>query len=459
MNLPSAVPSYYADIPVAKRDTYYAQAEQELNKRRVLGEAAFKQQVDNSLSEYAANGTSTRAPTEQEFMAALGPNRGAVAAGEFRANATAAAAGYQVQRMPLHEGLQYVETLKPETGDAFFAEKYKGYVAAKETAGKIQTQMNSDFSQHVTNINPEARAALETAISSQDPGEGKDAVNKYVNLISSEAARIGVKAPDLLPKAVTGAISSMLEQKVSTPEAAASVVNSIAAMKERWGSSWPRVYGELKQSLSPLAQVLSSNIPPQAAVLLASVHDKSFEDLAKVITKAEKINLTAELSSNFAELAKTEWGGQGDTPAFFGQAQKLGALYAQQGMNGSQAADKAYKELVSSRYVFDGGLRIPIEQASVIKNIQAAQLEALKTVDMSTHSRGVSKEDAISWYSTSTEWRTLPDNSGVILMEGGNVVRSEDGKAIQRSWRALADVKPLNPDEAFLNLVKQQGVY
>lgn len=456
-------PSYYKDIPVAKRDMYYSQAEQEMNKRRVQGEAAFNQRVQNSVAEYANVGVAAAPPTENEFVAAMGANRGTVAYGEFQANATAAEASYRVQRMSLGEGAQYVETLKPKEGDPFYAEKVKGYNQAREVADRIRTSALSDFGQHVVTFNAEAKEALGTAMTSQDAAAATEAAQSYARIMDAEAIRLGVPAAGrgFLPKGYSNQIAATLDQKLTKDADAAAVVQQLDGFKQRWGENWPRVYGEIRDTMSPTLQVVTSGIQPRAAMTLVSVAKSSFEDLAKVLPKDDKITIDQDLKTAFEPFVTSTMWQQSSLPTvtnFFEQAKKLSAVYTAQGESAGDAAERAYEDVLGFKYRMvatrGANVRVP-KQADfpeleavlrvqrledIEKRIAANPNDPLTKLDPATANTLIRQQ-----YESDSQWVTMPDESGVALMRGKELRADKDGRPIFYTWselkRKAVDVK------------------
>lgn len=451
----SDAPSYYSDIPFAKRDMLYGQAETEMNKRRVQGEAAFRQRVENAVAEYTNNGVASSPPSEQEFVAAMGAQRGAVAYGEFQANAIGAEASYRVQRMPLAEGAQYVESLKPKQGDAFYAEKARGYLQAKEIADRVRTSALTDFGQHVATFNAEARDALGTAMTSTDPAAAQAAAQNYARIIDTEATRLGVPAAGrgFLPKSYSQQIAATLDQKLTKDADAATVVQTLNEFKQRWGENWPRIYGELKETLSPTLQVVTSGVQPRAAMTLVSVHSQSFDDLSKILPKSSKSEIITSLQEAFQPFVTSTMWQQSSLPTvtnFFEQAKKLAAVYTAQGETTGDAATRAFEDVLGFKYrMFSSSaanVRVPkpqdfpelehvlrFERLNIIdRRIAANPNDPVTKLDPESANRLVKQQ-----YADDSKWVTLPDESGVGLMRGKELRPDKDGKPIVYTWAEL----------------------
>jgi len=451
----SDAPNYYADIPFAKRDMLYGQAETEMNKRRAQGEAAFRQRVDNAVAEYSTTGSASSAPTEPEFVAAMGAQRGSVAYGEFQANAVGAAAGYRVQRMSLAEGAQYVESLKPAAGDPFYAEKSRGYAQAKEVADRVRTSALTDFGQHVATFNEEARSALGTAMTSNDAAAAKAAAQSYARIIDTEAVRLGVPAAGrgFLPKTYSQQIAATLDQKLTKDADAAVVVQTLNEFRDRWGENWPRIYSEMKETLSPTLQVVTSGVQPRAAMTLVSVANQSFDDLAKVLPKSTKTDITENLQEAFQPFVTSTMWQQSSLPTvtnFFEQAKKLSAVYVAQGETAGDAATRAYEDVLGFKYrmlsASSANVRVPkpVDFPELEHVLKFERLNIIERRIAANPNDPVTKFDPVAadrlvkqQYADDSKWVTMPDESGVALMRGKELRPDKDGKPIVLSWQEL----------------------
>ena len=445
-------PSYYSDIPFKQRDTLYSAAETEMNKRRVKTEAAFKQREQNSIAEYAANGSSTDALTESDFINALGPQRGSIDYGEYAANATAAAAAYKLQRMPLNEHNSYIESLKPKPGDPFYAEKQVGYEKVKAIGAEVRRAITEDFGQYVVSRNEVARSLLATAFDGQKTqNEGAAAADQYAQIIEAEAHRMGIAGSNrvLLPKAYSNSIGATLNQELTSDADAKAKVAALNAYADRWGKHWPSIYRDLKDNMSAPVQVITSRIKDKAAVILASVHDKSFQELARIaLPRGDAITIEDDMHDAFEPLrTSTMWQSTAlpGVGVFEEQAKKLAAVYVAQGVSIGDAAEQAFEDIIGFKYRFvDSGpvnIRIPKEadtrfmeyylkqeRAAVLNSsrIQASPDELKIDPDASNKLRHRLLRNSL--------WVTLPDNSGVGLMYQGKLRADSKGHPIFMTW-------------------------
>ena len=435
------VPSYYADLSPEKRDALYSAAETEMRKRRVEAEGAFKQRVANSLAEYAQNGSSVMSPNEQEFVAAMGVNRGTLAYGEFAAKAAGAKAVYDMTFMPPEQHAEFVQSFRPEPNDPFFADKAAAFIQIQNAAAKLAQERRNDPAAAVLRRFPQAEVDLRDALN-PDTEDAPDKLDTWVELAKAN------NSTRILPNVIRDAMKNTMSRVPVDNVEASALWLEFSRQKELWGENWPAVLREIGDQSSDV-RVIGSGISEEAATMLLANRDKTLSDLTKPLPEGTGLLVTSELQGLFGEYAASLRLPGEDGSAFFGAAQKLTALkMVRDGVSESTAADWAYNELIGNRYVFEDAARIPKAHEDIVPNLDEAKRQALDDVDLSSLPLGVSKEDAASWMRSNTSWVTLPDDSGVILMEGARAVRSTTGKAIAREWesvRTIVHSKPVTP--------------
>lgn len=451
----SGTPAYYADIPFMKRDALYSAAETEMHKRRISGEAAFAQRVQNSMSEFASGGTSLSPPSEQEFVAAYGAAKGTVHYGEFVANSQAAAAGFKLQQLPLNEHSEFIESFKPQKGDPFFAEKEKGYEKVRVVGEQIRKQVTDDFGQYITNHNAVARQLLASAFDPEKPqSEAAAAADQFAQIMTAEANRLNIPASNraFLPKSYSNMIAATLNQQLIGDGQAAAKVQMLNAYSDRFGEHWPNVYRELKENMSSAVQVITSGIKDKAAIILASVHDKSFDELTKAyMPGTDKKDLEDKLRNAFEPfLVSTMWQ-QSSLPGvntFYEQAKKIAAVYVAQGNSTSNAAESAYNDVLGFKYRMSDrrgmNVRIPKDQdlPGMESYLRRTRADLLNSDRITATSEELKKDpNATDRLRTrllrDSKWVTSPDNSGIELLYQGELWSDNKGKPLRYTWDEL----------------------
>lgn len=443
----SDAPTYYRDIPFAKRDALYGQAETEMNKRRVQGEAAFKQRVENSLAQYATTGASTSAPTEQEFVAAMGAQRGTLAYGEFAARGQGAAASYKMQSMPPQQIPAFVESFRPSPDDPFLAEKQAAFSAVSEVANRLAEERRNDPAQQVIRRHPEAEVAFREGVASAD----KAKIDEWISLTRVEGSS------RLLPNSVRDEINRSLTRVPQDQAQATALWQEIQKQKMLWGAEWPQVLRELGETASDL-RVIGSGIGEEAATILLANRKNSMQELTKVLPAGSAPSIDSSLQEELEDYARSLRLPGEDGAAFFAAAQKLAAVKMRDGIDASTAAEWSYQQLIGSKYVFDNDARIPKQHEAIVDKLEDAKIQALSTVDLSGLQEGVTPEDARLWLETASRWVTLPDDSGVILMDGPRALRDAQNRVVFRNWSDISKIER-NPDAAHMRAIDAQGRY
>lgn len=446
-------PSYYADLTFSHRDALYSQAQTEMNRRRTDAAAAFKQRTDNALAEVAANGGATDFPGEAEFVAAYGPEKGALAFGQFVVQHTAAKAHHDLTGLPLDQHAAYVEGLKPEPGDPFYADKLAGYEQAKTLAGRLRAAAMEDSAAFVLSRNKDATASLaDLGTPGRSREEQRAAAAKYAGLVDQEAERLGIPRGyrRLITKAYSADLAARLDQIVTSDADSRAKTGEILAIKEAWADQWPRVYADLGDKLAAPVMVATSGVLPDTAVKLISLADQSYDELTKMLPKTDKLAITEDLQGEFEPYIKsTGWQATAmpNVARFFEQAKKLAAVYVAQGDRTSTAAEKAYKELVGFKYRMETSstfnLRIPlrVDFDGIEDGVEQLRTDTIRKAPIQmgmTAIEGLDQEHIEGrtrrWLDRNARVVTLPNDSGVGLMVGGKLWSYADGKPIIWTW-------------------------
>jgi hypothetical protein len=454
-----STPAYYSSLSFTQRNSIYDQADAEMRKRRTEGAAAFKQQVDNNVAQYAAQGFADTSLGEQQFIAAYGVQRGTIAYGEFQAATVGAKAQHDLKTLDLSQHAQYIEGMRPETSDEFYAEKLKGFEQAKAVSQQIRSAIKEDAAAYVIGYNPKAQEALVAVTDLQNSDDQKrgEGAQAYAALMKMEYDRLGVPQGmrRIVPKSYAENISTSLQAKLSSDAGATQVVSDVNKIAAAWGSDWPKVYGDIAEKLSAPLRVITAGIDPGAASILASVATKSFDDLASVFPKSTKTDIRTYLQSEFDPYVKSTGFQASALPnvnTFYEQGAKLAAVYVGQGETGADAAAKAYKALIGDKYrmVNESAMNVripkPVDVPGMEEALRYSRAKLLEAGDvmLAVAPPGVALTDedrdsrTRSWLDRNAKWVTKPDDSGVALMVGDKVWRDSKGKLIERTWTDIA---------------------
>jgi muramidase (phage lysozyme) len=457
---PMSAPSYYNDLDFKSRNALYDQADTEMRKRRTEGAAAFKQQTDNIVAQYASQGYGTTDVTEQSFVAAYGPNAGTVRYGEFQAATIGAKAQHDLKTLDLAQHGQYLESIRPDSGDEFYAEKLKGFEQAKAVSLQVRNAVKEDAAGYVAGYNPAIPAALAkiSNIDNSDDATRKAAVADYINQMNAEYDRLGVSEGQrrAVPKYYADEVGGMLQARLDSDANATQTVALLNRYAQSWGSEWPRVYADMSDKMSAPLKVITSGIRPGAATVLASVSNQSFDDIAKVFDKTKRTTLQTSLQSEFEPFVKASGFQASAMPnisTFYEQGLKLSAVYVGQGEDPTNAAARAYDDLVGFKYrmVSDSGVNVRIpkpldtpdmeraldtERSAIIEKGGIQRGQAVPGAPLTDDARASRTR---SWLGRNASFVTLPDDSGVALAVGGKVWRDDKGAPITRTWAQIRD--------------------
>jgi hypothetical protein len=473
---PISAPRYYDDLDFKSRNALYDQADTEMRKRRTEGAAAFKQQTDNIVAQYASQGFGTTDVSEQSFVAAYGVQNGTVRYGEFQAATIGAKAQHDLKTLDLAQHAQYLESVRPDEHDEFYAEKLKGFEQAKAISLQVRNAVKEDAAGYVAGYNPAIPAALAriSNIDSSNDEDRKAAVADYLNQMDAEYDRLGVPAGQrrAVPKYYADEVGGMLQARLNSDANATQTVALLNRYAQSWGSEWPRVYADIADKMSAPLKVITSGIRPGAATVLASVANQSFDDIAKVFGKDKRIDIQTSLQSEFEPFV-TSAGFQGSAlpniNTFYEQGMKLAAVYVGQGEKASDAAARAYEDLVGFKYrmAADSGINVRIPKPVDFPDMERAlDTERLAIIEKGGIQLGQAvpgaplTDDARSsrtrsWLGRNAKFVTLPDDSGVALSVGGKVWRDDKGAPIVRSWAQIRDSLKASDEETY----DEFGVY
>jgi muramidase (phage lysozyme) len=490
-------PEYYGLLTASERENLYNTAKSAAQQHNTVKEAQFSQQAQDTISKAQTIGTNGPM-TEAQFVQTYGAERGAYLYSEYAVNHTAAVQSYKVQGMTPAESLDYVNSLKPDVATPNYESKYKTFTALYDQVSKQTKAVQTDSPAYL--VDPSrANKAVATAYEAMRQGMSPDKVRDYASALDSEQARMGIAPADrkLVPKQYAAEITGQIDNLLRQPQGPQQALERLNAYKANWGEYWPRIYPELKEHLSPVAQVALSGIDPHVAQTIISVADKSAEQLSKdTLNVDERKTLGDKTVAQFEEFAHSVGAsvdGIKDVNIYAEQARKLAVIYRMQGMGVGDATEKAYKDLIGSRYVFDNNVRIPKaayfpelhnELYNALRNIGDAKPQLART-DQDGVSSTVSvpnpfstppadgtapqasaapkppqqrlpeefvKNRTVSYLQRNGTWMTEPGDRGVLLMVNGKPYKNENGGTILLPWEELrrsADVTKTQPPSGF----------
>jgi hypothetical protein len=208
---------------------------------------------------------------------------------------------------------------------------------------------------------------------------------------------------------------------------------------------------------APLVKAIAAGADPVAMQRLLEI--PKGESPAKILKEQNEVtakNLNTSLNTAFAPFLASMVGLQKDRDysGYAALGTELGALYVRDGMSESEAAAKAFNDLVGSRYDFRDTYRIPkapqINADDVQRGVYQAtqEIQRVRNGDASSplgrlqvgqNDLGVSDNEADMRRGIARDGRfvTSPRNDGLNILVGSKFVKNADGSPVLLGWGEL----------------------
>lgn len=433
--------------------------------------AAFKLKLANSTAEALDNGTVKQPLGHEEFIAAMGGTEGEKAWLEYQKNIQFGAVMRATAAMAPADLASLRERYKPQPGDTYVEQRERSAALDKAIAAneKAKAKDPADFLITRTDFGREAYQQFQTLMG--QPNNTPQMQSAYAAMFAekmlAEQTRLGVPADArrVVPSAYIDALNAKLENP-ATAGGSLGVAQQIESEARLWGKYWPDVYRQLSEKSTPVVRVIGSGVQPIAAQMLVDLAPLSLSAILKDQDTEKNAQIRKDVLDAFKPLAASMSGNDGATSIFNdfrGQAEKLAARYVISGMTSSEAAAKAYEQMIGYKYTFQDGYRVPkdagVDPSTVAKGTVAAQQElgkpGLEVAPAADTMGGLSADyltqGKIRSLQRDGKWVTSPDEKGLMLVHNDQAVRRPDGTALTLSWQQLSDLaarRKLQIDEA-----------
>lgn len=419
--------------------------------------AAFKLKLQNSTAEALDTGQVKQPLSREEFITGLGPAEGDKAFAEYQKNVQLGADIRATSGTSPAELAAMREKYKPQPGYTYVAQQERAAALDKAIGinEKAKAKDPADFLIRRTDFGAEAYQQFGTLLSDKNatPQMRTAYASMFAEKMLAEQARLGVPADArrVVPAAYTDALNAKLENP-QTAGGALGVAQAIEAEAKLWGPHWPNVYRQLSEKASPVVRVVGSGVQSAAAQALVDLAPLSLGDILKDQNTEKGSAIKKDVLDAFKPLAASMAGNDGATALFNdfrGQAEKLSAKYVIGGMTSSEAATKAYEQLVGFKYTFQDGYRVPkdagVDASTIAKGSVTAQRDlgkpGLEVMPATDNMGGLSSEylrDAkVRALQRDGKWVTSPDERGLMLVHNDQAVRRADGQPLVLSWKEL----------------------
>lgn len=434
------------------RERLISEAQTEINRRKaearenlVMARDALNERVQDAQAAYMSGVPVTNPPTRDDFRAAYPPDHRIEADRRYASFTNVAQIGADLQaatRMTPDEQNELLEKRRPsqEEGAALQLQAYN--VLAGRIAS-LQKSLAKDPAAYVANYNPGVTSAATAFAQSPSP----QTAQAYVQASVGAQQAMGVIQPRLLTEPQAHAISDRLKLDGNGSD----VVQSIAQEKQLWGRYWPQVLGEAAPKLNPAVQVIALGMDPVPAARLATVAGMKPADLAKILPPDVKsTDIRTAVQGQMQDFSATligHAGAENQLGRLTDAATQLASSYVAGGASLKEATQRAANEVVLSRYDVmqwrGNSLRIPkgVDTDLVRSGLTAVSGQTLRDLGVS---------------SGAVQWRTLPDDSGVVLEDAATnrPLARKDGTLVSFGFDALAQAA-VNRNEKVRQLEQQ----
>lgn len=265
-----------------------------------------------------------------------------------------------------------------------------------------------------------------------DPHALRAAVTRYAAASIALQERLGVPPADirLLDKAQGAQLASTFSHQ---PEGGQNAARLVAGLRAQWGEHWPRIFQQLVEDgkLPGVIQAIAMMDKPSqmaAAERIAEMAALGKTEAEKPFEAAQKADLKDAVAGEFADFGQTlanNVGGVNTYAAVHDAAYLLGLRYMQEGSGASDAASRAFKDIVGEKYNIRASFRVPVEYDADAVLAGAgnylAQLDEL-AIDPDKSAIGLDEDGAraatIAQMKAQGLWVTAPDESGLALIDG-----------------------------------------
>jgi GH24 family phage-related lysozyme (muramidase) len=294
------------------------------------------------------------------------------------------------------------------------------------------------------------------------PGMKTAFAQMFAEKMLAEQDRLGVPAESrkVAPDWYTGPIKDQIAAAATSedPNARQRVPQLIAAQKELWGEYWPNIVPQIAPpGAAPLVKAIAAGADLVAMQRLLDI--PKGESPAKILKEQNEVtakNLNASLNTAFAPFLGSMVGLQKDRDysGYAALGTELGALYVRDGMKESEAAAKAFNDLIGNRYDFRDTYRIPKSPQVNPDDVQRGVYEATQEIQrvrngnasspfghlqLGQNDLGVSDNEVDTRRGIARDGRfvTSPRNDGLNVLVGNKFVKNQDGTPVLLHWDQL----------------------
>jgi DNA-binding TFAR19-related protein (PDSD5 family) len=347
----------------------------------------FKQQIEASIAEAGRSGTVAKPIDRAEFVRRFGEEDGNRAFANYNASLTLGRDVHSLGQLAPREQLEVLQAYAPAPGSPEYSDQAKRYDVVQKALAQLTKERNDDPAAYAIRRLPavtEAYTRLNETLASPTatPADKQAAAREYAIKSDLEQARIGVPPDErrLVPQDYIDNLNAKLA-KPATAGGTVNVANMIQGEAQLWGEAWPQVYRQLSKSATPAVMVIGSGVKPAAAQILTEFANTDMKAIANDQSEEKMSTIRKDVRDAFRPLSRSMVGNEGAQPAidaFQGAGEKLAAYYVRNGMSSSDAAAKAFEDLLGHKYDFSAGTyrvpkSVPFTPSAIASGVAAAK--------------------------------------------------------------------------------------
>jgi hypothetical protein len=428
------------------REQIISHAQTQIDRQAVEGRADFAQREANALQEAYDTGAPSKPLALTDYIAQYGAKDGPARYQQYDLQVQTGRAVNAMSTMGPQDRASVVESLAPKVGDPNYALKTQAYQVAQKANAKIEDALKTDPAGYAATKLPASRdafaayraAAGNPAISASDR---QAAAQHYAAVTLQDQANVNPNGnPAILAAGDVEAINKTFSNAANSddPKARVGLIARVQDEAQTWGQYWPQVMRQMAPGLQPTVRAIAAGADPNAMTRLLSLDPK--ETVKTIVGEQNETkisDLTKDVNSAMVPLQRTLVGRQldRDLPGYSGLVAKLGALYVRDGLSSSEAAQKAFGDVIGNRYDFRDTYRIPKSAGISPDDVQAGALGAREQLDKlgavppvdDIPGRSAPAAVDLSLLGRDGKWVTSPDNAGLNMIYGDKFVRTHDG--------------------------------
>lgn len=360
-------------------------AEQQLQRQQTSDRADFKIRVGDSQAEAMHTGAVANPIAREEFIARMGPDDGEKAYAAYQANVGLGRDVANVATMSPEEQQALVAQYEPKPGSEGYADQSKRQDALAKAINQANKERDKDPAAYaISRLPASGEAWAKFGQVKNDPNASPSdvaaAARAYAERTIAEQAHAGVypEAQRLLPKDYIDGITKVLAASADSddPGKRVALISQIQREAAVWGDNWPAVMRQMADKTQPIVRAIAAGADTGAMTRLLSLPKDEAKKPSLILQQQDgtkSAQVTTALNTAFADFRRSLVGRQldRDYPGYYQLGQELAALHVRDGDSASDAAAKAFNELIGNRYDFRDTWRIPKSAGISADEVQA----------------------------------------------------------------------------------------